>query len=116
WNGQLEQTDNGYSVLAINGGQELEPGEVWRFSYKVLDKEQPLPAQIVVTGGIDEGNGDIVDFTDVEFGLGEQADSLWFDEGQALVTSAESTDGTATPDMSAELLGVDSLQASDTLL
>ncbi|MHB0777064.1 cellulose binding domain-containing protein [Halomonas sp. WWR20] len=55
WNGEYEQIDGGFSVSASNSGTILEPGETWRFSYKVYEEHQPLPVMTSIDGEIEAG-------------------------------------------------------------
>ncbi|WP_104205070.1 cellulose binding domain-containing protein [Billgrantia saliphila] len=50
WNGSFTVSDSGYIVDAANSGTVLEPGETWRFSYKVQGSEHALPGDIAATG------------------------------------------------------------------
>ncbi|MGQ4877353.1 cellulose binding domain-containing protein [Billgrantia sp. LNSP4103-1] len=52
WNGSVTVSESGYTVDAANGGTVLEPGEVWRFSYKVQGSEQALPTDVIASGDL----------------------------------------------------------------
>lgn len=59
WNGVFVKGENGYSVDATNSGVVLEPGEAWRFSYKVQDSSQVLPDNF-------EASGELMDTIDID--------------------------------------------------
>ncbi|QTP58314.1 hypothetical protein HNO53_06055 [Billgrantia antri] len=49
WNGMLERDGERYRV-SDDDAAVLQPGEVWRFSYRVYDEQQHLPGDVVVEG------------------------------------------------------------------
>ncbi|MCE8016152.1 hypothetical protein HOP62_08690 [Halomonas sp. MCCC 1A17488] len=49
WNGVLERDGERYRV-SNDDATVLQPGEVWRFSYRVYDEQQHLPDDVVVEG------------------------------------------------------------------
>ncbi|TDX21422.1 hemolysin type calcium-binding protein [Modicisalibacter xianhensis] len=49
WNGVLARDGNHYTVTE-DSPNVLQPGEVWRFTYRVYDDKQALPGNIVVEG------------------------------------------------------------------
>ncbi|WP_052383915.1 cellulose binding domain-containing protein [Litchfieldella xinjiangensis] len=77
WNGAYVKGENGYTVDAANGGKVLDPGEVWRFSYKVQDGSHALPDNLVATGELDG----VVESDDSGLLGSDDSDSLYGTEG-----------------------------------
>ncbi|GHB07721.1 cellulose binding domain-containing protein [Modicisalibacter luteus] len=125
WNGEFTKTTDGYSVSAINSGAELEPGEVWRFSYKVLSKEQALPSNFDASSANDTPDAYATDeselmvFSGIDELLAPQDDTA-LSTNSNIILSSESTDvsGTSlvTDLASAELLGTDTTTSSNYLI
>ncbi|TDX26052.1 cellulose binding domain-containing protein [Modicisalibacter xianhensis] len=125
WNGEFALTEDGYTVSAINGGVELEPGEVWRFSYKVSDTQQALPSNIDVSSAEDlqeayaTDESELIVFPGIEELLTSGDDTTQVFDSE-IVLATESSDSTSTlvdtELASAELLGTDTAPTSDTLM
>ncbi|MFD2435754.1 calcium-binding protein [Modicisalibacter luteus] len=49
WNGMMEREGNRYTV-SDDSSNVLQPGDVWRFTYRVYDDQQSLPSDVVVEG------------------------------------------------------------------
>ncbi|GAB2782280.1 hypothetical protein GCM10027040_05450 [Halomonas shantousis] len=76
WNGDWQAVDGGYSIAGINAGAALEPGETWRFSYKVDAKEHPLPVVTAIDGQVEN-----IDVPSPLLTGSEAADSLTGSQG-----------------------------------
>ena len=76
WNGEYQNTEDGYSITDDNSGAVLEPGDVWRFSYKVYDREQVLPQAVTVHGDVDmDSHNAVIEGTDTADNLSGTASS-----------------------------------------
>ncbi|GHA86188.1 cellulose binding domain-containing protein [Modicisalibacter luteus] len=141
WNGQVEKHGEQYSVSAMNGGQELEPGEVWRFSFKARGEDHTLPSNIMATAGGESGAvepamalefnldvSNVIDLSSIDASSHAEGDQafVWLGDADFSGAAGELTlsgstllgdrNGDSVADLTVQVVGIDSLQASELIL